>query len=123
MAIQELGVGVVGCGNISGIYLQNAPRFRGLKLRAVADVRSEAAEAQGKAYGVEALAVDALLARDDIDIVINLTVPNAHSAVSLAALSAGKHVFSEKPLAVALDLGRKVVAEADTRKLRVGCAP
>ncbi len=123
MASQEFGVGIVGCGNISGIYLQNAPRFRGLKVRAVADMRPEVAEAQAKAHGVEALPVDGLLARDDINIVVNLTVPNAHSAVSLAALAAGKHVFSEKPLAVALDLGRKVVAEADARKLKVGCAP
>ena len=67
--------------------------------------------------------VDALLARDDIQIVVNLTIPAAHGAVSLSALSAGKHVFSEKPLAVDADLGRKVVAEAEKRKLLVGCAP
>ena len=67
--------------------------------------------------------VDALLARDDIDIVVNLTVPAAHAAVSLAALSAGKHVFSEKPLAIDVELGRKVMAEAEWRGLLVGCAP
>ena len=67
--------------------------------------------------------VDALLARDDIQIVVNLTIPAAHGAVSLAALSAGKHVFSEKPLAVDAELGRKVVAEAESRNLMVGCAP
>ena len=115
--MKEIGVGLIGCGNISTIYLTNIPRAPGLKLRACADMRPEVAEAQGKKFGVEAVPVDALLARDDIDIVVNLTVPAAHSAVSLAALSAGKHVFSEKPLATDVDLGRKVVEEAEARGL------
>ena len=121
--MQDIGVGLIGCGNISGIYLTNIPKAPGLKLRAVADMRPEVAEAQGAKFGVEAMPIDALLARDDIGIVVNLTVPNAHSAVSLAALSAGKHVFSEKPLATDVELGRKVVAEAEARGLLVGCAP
>jgi predicted dehydrogenase len=92
-------------------------------VRACADLRPEVAERQGAKFGVEAVPIDALLSRDDIGIVVNLTVPAAHSAVSLAALSAGKHVFSEKPLAVDLALGRKVVEEAESRGLLVGCAP
>jgi predicted dehydrogenase len=119
----KLGVGVVGCGVISTIYMQNMPLFAGLQLRACADQRLDAAIAQGQKFGIDALAVDALLARDDIDIVVNLTVPNAHFAVSHAALSAGKHVFSEKPLCVGVEDGRRLVAEADARKLRLGCAP
>src|SRR5688500_17609806 len=98
-SVKEVGVGLIGCGNISSIYLTNIPNAPGLKLRAVADMRPEVAEAQGKKFGIEALPVDALLARDDIGIVVNLTIPAAHSAVSLAALAAGKNVFSEKPLA------------------------
>ena len=121
--MQDIGVGLIGCGNISGIYLTNIPMAPGLKVRAVADLRPEVADAQGEKFGVEAMPIDALLARDDIGIVVNLTVPNAHSAVSLAALSAGKHVFSEKPLATDVELGRKVVAEAEARGLLVGCAP
>jgi predicted dehydrogenase len=64
-----------------------------------------------------------LLAHEDIEIVVNLTIPAAHSPVSLAVLSAGKHVFSEKPLATDLGLGRRVVEEAHSRGLLVGCAP
>src|SRR5271168_3565537 len=120
---QKLGVGVVGCGVISTIYMQNMPLFAGLQLRACADQRKEAAAAQGEKFGIDALGVDALLARDDIDIVVNLTVPNAHFAVGHAALTAGKHVFSEKPLCVSVADGRRLVAEADARKLRLGCAP
>jgi predicted dehydrogenase len=120
---KAVGVGLIGCGNISSIYLTNIPHSPALKLKAVADMRPEVAEAQGKKFGVEAVPVDALLARDDIGIVVNLTIPAAHSAVSLAALAAGKNVFSEKPLATDLALGRKIIEEAEARGLMVGCAP
>ena len=121
--MDEIGVGIVGCGNISTIYLTNLPHAPGVKVRACADMKPEVAEAQGKRFGVEAMTVDALLARDDIQFIVNLTVPAAHGSVSLAALTGGKHVFSEKPLAVDVELGRKVIEEAESRKLMIGCAP
>jgi predicted dehydrogenase len=121
--LDEIGVGVIGSGNISSIYLTNLPHAPGVKVRGIADVRAEAAEAQGKRFSVAAMSVDDLLKRDDIQIVVNLTVPAAHATVSIAALSAGKHVFSEKPLAIDVELGRKVMAEAEWRGLLVGCAP
>ena len=121
--MQEFGVGLIGCGNISTIYLQNVPKSPGLSVKAVADLRPETAAAQAQKFGVEAVPIDALLAREDVHIVINLTIPSAHSAVTLAALTAGKHVFSEKPLAVDVDMGRKVVEEAEKRGLMLGCAP
>ncbi len=121
--MNTLNVGVIGCGNISGIYFQNIPSYKGLSLRACADMRPEAAQAQASRYGIEALSVDELLARDDIDLVVNLTIPGAHFGVSLAALSAGKHVFSEKPLAVDFEQGRRLVDEAEARGLLLGCAP
>ena len=95
-----------------------------MKVRACADMKPEVAAAQGKTFGVEAMPVDTLLARDDIDIVVNLTDPRrARRRCRSRRSTAGKHVFSEKPLAIDVDLGRKVVAEADKRKLMVGCAP
>ena len=121
--MNALNVGIIGCGNISGIYLRNAPGFRGLKLKACADMRPEAAQAQAAQHGIEALSVDDLLAREDIDLVVNLTVPAAHFGVSMAALQAGKHVFSEKPLAVDFEQGRKLVDEAEARGKLLGCAP
>jgi predicted dehydrogenase len=123
MTSETTGVGIVGCGNISTTYLENVPLFRGVEIRAIADARPEAALAQAEKFGVEAVGVDDLLARDDTGIVVNLTVPAAHAEVSLAALAAGKHVFSEKPLATNLALGRTIMAEADKRKLLVSCAP
>jgi predicted dehydrogenase len=121
--MNALNVGIVGCGNISGIYLRNIPGFRGLKLRACADMRAEAAQAKAAEFGIEALSVDDMLAREDIDLIVNLTVPDAHFGVSMAALQAGKHVFSEKPLAVDFEQGRKLVDEAEARGKLLGCAP
>jgi predicted dehydrogenase len=121
--MRELGVGVVGCGSISDTYLRNIPLFEGLRLRACSDQHPEVAAEQAARFEIEALDSDALLRRDDIDIVVNLTVPNAHFVVSHAALTAGKHVYSEKPLAVALQDGRRLVAEAEARGLALGCAP
>ena len=121
--VKQLGVGVIGAGVISGIYMRNMPLFPGLKLQACADVRPDAAQAQAAQYGTRAMGVDELLADPGIDLVLNLTVPNAHFAVSHAALTAGKHVFSEKPLCATLEDGRRLVAEADARGLHLGCAP
>ena len=118
-----LGVGIIGCGTISGIYMQNLGRFPRLRLVACADIREETAQAAAAQHGASARTVDALLASPDIDIVVNLTVPAAHYAVSRAALAAGKHVFSEKPLSAGSDDGRALVAEAERRGLRLGCAP
>ncbi|HYZ61788.1 MAG TPA: Gfo/Idh/MocA family oxidoreductase [Acetobacteraceae bacterium] len=122
-ATRKLGVGVIGAGVISGVYMNNIKLFPGLALRGCADMRAEAAQAQAEKYGTRAMTVDELLASPEVDLVVNLTVPNAHFAVSHAALTAGKHVFSEKPLCVTVEEGRRLVAEAEARGLRLGCAP
>lgn len=121
--MREYGVGIIGCGVISTIYMQNMPHFAGIKLRACADLRAETAVAQAAKFGIEALSIDDMLKRQDIDIIVNLTIPAAHFSVSHAALSADKHVFSEKPLAVSVAEGRKLVQEAEERGLLIGSAP
>jgi predicted dehydrogenase len=118
-----LGIGIIGCGNISTTYFKLAPLFRGLEVRACADMNPATAEAQAGAYGVKAQTVEALLASPDVDVVINLTIPDAHFPVSLAALEAGKHVYSEKPLALSTEDGLALKSAADARGLKVGCAP
>src|SRR5215470_6013443 len=118
-----LGVGIIGCGTISGIYMHNMSLFPGLKLIACTDVRDEAARSAAAKYSISARGIDALLASSDIDVVVNLTVPAAHFAVSQAALGAGKHVFSEKPLCTEPEHGRALLGEAEGRRLKLGCAP
>src|SRR3954464_15123965 len=121
--MRKVGIGVIGCGVISKAYLAAAQRFPVLALKALGDMRSEAAEKRGAEFGVPGMRVDQMLKRDDIEIVVNLTVPLAHTDVSLAVLNAGKHVHSEKPLGVNLAEARKVMELAAERNLRVGCAP
>ena len=121
--MRDLGVGIIGCGVISGIYMRNMPLFKGIKLRGCADQRAEAAQRQAAEFGTEAMTVDQMLKHPEIDIVVNLTIPAAHFAVSHAALTAGKHVFAEKPLCVSVEDGRRLIAEADARGLKIGCAP
>ncbi|GAB0117902.1 Gfo/Idh/MocA family protein [Acidisoma sp. 7E03] len=121
--MKRLGIGIVGCGNIATIYMRNAALFPGLALRACADLRPEQAARRAAEHGIRAASVDALLAAPDIDLVINLTVPAAHAAISQAALAAGKHVFTEKPLGVSTAEGRSLLALAETRGLLLGAAP
>ena len=121
--MNKLGVGIIGCGNISAAYLRLAPLFKALEMRAVADINIDAAKARAEEFGVRALDVDGLLADPDIDVIVNLTIPDAHYAVTSAILEAGKHAYSEKPLVLSLDEGEKLRALADARGLRVGSAP
>jgi len=119
----RLGVGIIGCGNISTTYFRLAPLFRGLGVVACADVNPEAARARAEEYGVEAQSVEDLLANPAVDCVINLTIPDAHAPVTRAALEAGKHVYSEKPLCLTVDEGRALATLAEAGGLAVGCAP
>ena len=121
--MRKVGIGIIGCGVISTAYLKAAQRFPVMEIKALADMRSDTAERQGAAFGLPAMRVDQLLKRDDVEIVINLTVPLAHTDVSLAVLNAGKHVHSEKPLGINVAEARKVMDLAAQKNLRVGCAP
>ena len=119
----QLGVGIIGCGNISTTYLKFAPVFKSLSLKAVADIDMKAAQARADEYGVRAHTVDDLLAADDIDVVVNLTIPAVHYAVTKRILESGKHAYSEKPLVLTLQEGEDLRALANAKGLRVGSAP
>lgn len=118
-----LGIGLIGCGNISDIYLTNGAIFRDIDFVACADINPEAARRQARRYGIAERSVDALLASGDVDIVLNLTIPAVHAEISQAAISAGKHAYCEKPLATSLEDGVALMAGAHAKGLRVGCAP
>jgi predicted dehydrogenase len=117
------GVGIIGCGNISAAYLRLAPMFRDIEVRAVADINIDAAKARAAEFGVRAETVDGLLAADDVDIVVNLTIPAAHFEVSARVLEAGKHVYSEKPFVLSLEEGAELKRLAGPKGLRIGSAP
>ena len=123
MTQTKLRIGIVGCGNISMAYLRNALLFGGVEITACADIKADAAARRAAEFGLRAMDVDTLMADPDIDLVLNLTIPAAHFDISMQTLSAGKHVFTEKPLAVTAEAGRRLVTTAISRGLALGSAP
>ncbi|MCY4063431.1 MAG: Gfo/Idh/MocA family oxidoreductase [Chloroflexi bacterium] len=121
--MKTLNVGLIGTGNIAPAYIEGCAPFDVIKMTACADILAERAEAFAAEHGLIACGVDDLLARDDIDIVVNLTIPQAHAEVSLQIMNAGKHAYSEKALAVSREDGAKIVTAAKEAGLRMGCAP
>lgn len=119
-----VGVGVIGAGTISNQYLGNMTAFPDLAVVVVGDLLAERAAEQAATYGVpESGTPDDVLHHPDVQLVVNLTVPQAHATVAASALAAGKHVFSEKPFATSREEGRVLLARADAAGLRVGGAP
>lgn len=118
-------VGIIGCGNISGIYLKNSQEtFEILEVAACADLIPERAQQQAESYGVPcACTVEELLDDPDIEIVINLTTPQAHFTVAMQAIEAGKSVHNEKPLALTREEGQQLLEAAAKQGVRIGGAP
>jgi predicted dehydrogenase len=119
----KLRIGIVGCGSISLAYLRNAPLFRGVEISACADINPDASARRAAEFDIRAMEVGALIADPEVDLVLNLTIPAAHFDISMQALSAGKHVFTEKPLAVKAEAARSLVATAAARGVLLGSAP
>lgn len=116
-------IGIIGCGKISDAYFTGAEKSGSITVRACADLDLGRAKEKAAQYGCEARTVDALLGSPDIELIVNLTIPRAHMEVGLRILEAGKHVYSEKPLAITVEDGRKLLDTAERQGLRVGCAP
>ncbi len=119
-----VGIGIIGAGVISSQYLTNLLKFPDLHVLFVADLDVDRARAQAELYGVPRHgSVGELLANDDLEIVINLTIPAAHAEVSQQIVAAGKHVWSEKPLSLDRESARSLLDAAIARGVRVACAP
>ncbi len=129
MTANRLGIGIIGTGNISSAYLKailgkdGLPGFPVLDVKALADMRPEAAQARASEFGLKAATVDEMLADPEIRLIINLTIPRAHVDVGLRCLAAGKHVYSEKPLGITYAEGKKLLDAANAAGLRIGSAP
>ncbi|MHA6485476.1 Gfo/Idh/MocA family protein [Paenibacillus sp. strain BS8-2] len=121
--MDKIKAGIIGTGNISGIYFENGSKFDALEIAACADLDVDRAIAKGEQYGVKGYSVDDMLADPEIDMIINLTIPQAHAAVNLRALEAGKHAYVEKPFAVTREEAKEVLELAARKGLYVGSAP
>lgn len=112
-------IGIVGCGNISGVYLAN---LHGNGLAGVFDPDKGRARLAAEEHGAEVYgSLEELVA--GVDVVVNLTPPAAHEPVTRAALQAGRHTYSEKPLATSAAGGRSLVELARSKGVALGCAP
>lgn len=123
--MDKIKVGLIGCGMISEIYLKNMSEvFHAFDVVAVADIVQENAQKRATQFNIpKACTPEELLADEEIEMVINLTIPSAHASIALQAIENGKHVFMEKPLAISREDGQKVVQAAKEKGLYVGSAP
>ncbi|WP_417581306.1 Gfo/Idh/MocA family protein [Pelagibacterium sp.] len=117
------GVGILGAGNISAAYLKLAPLFKGIEVRAVADINPDAAKGRADEFNVTAQTPDQLLGNSELDVIVNLTIPDVHYRISKEIVSAGKHAYSEKPLVLSLEEGEDLRKAAKDAGKQIGCAP
>ena len=116
-------IGLIGCGNIAETYFRAQDYFNNINFIACADKLSEAANKCAEEYKIKSFSVEQILNDDDVDIILNLTIPQAHFEVSKLALEAGKHVYSEKPMSIKYDEAKELLEIANKKNLYFGNAP
>tara|TARA_B100000886_G_scaffold340089_1_gene307858 strand:+ start:1627 stop:2760 length:1134 start_codon:yes stop_codon:yes gene_type:complete len=118
-----MNIGLVGCGNISDTYFEAQNIFNNLKIIACADIIQELADNKANKFKIKSYSVDSLLKNEDVELVLNLTIPSSHKEIILKSLEHGKHCYSEKPLAMNFKDGLEIRELSKKNKLFVGCAP
>ena len=119
-----VNIGILGCGNVSDRYFDGLARHEFLTVVACADLDRDRAEEKAARQGIARVrAPDELMADPEVELLVNLTPPQVHAAASMDAVSSGKHVWSEKPLAASLADAGELLRAADAAGVRLGCAP
>ena len=116
-------VGLIGCGNIAETYLRSQEYFNNIEFISCADIYEEASKKCAKENNINAQTVDELLSNPDVDVVLNLTIPQAHYEVTKKTLLANKHLYSEKPISISFNQGKELVEIAKSKNLYLGNAP
>ena len=117
-------IGLIGTGRISDIYIQNCSKFDELEIVSCGSLDAEESKKKAKVYGIPTVQSPVeILADPNVDCILNLTIPASHAAVTLQALEAGKHVYSEKPIATDILDCRRILNLARSKNLKVGNAP
>ena len=116
-------VGLIGCGHIAETYFRAEKYFNNIKIIKCADINLKAAKKCSNEYGIKFLSVNEILKDQEVEIILNLTIPKAHYEISKKALLNGKHVYSEKPLAINLKDGKELLKISRRKKLYLGNAP
>ena len=118
-----MNIGIIGCGNISDTYFESQKIFNNLNIIACADIVHDLAHQKANQYNIKLQSVDDLFKNEDIDLILNLTIPSAHKEIIIRSLESKKHCFSEKPLAINFKEGLEIERISKKNKLLVGCAP
>jgi len=119
----RIGIGIIGCGNISSAYLRLAPLFNNIKIVSCADINAEYSKSKADEFGILSEDVLSLLNSKEVEIVLNLTVPDSHFSVSKSILNSGKHLYSEKPFTLSLAQAIELNELAKKNNLVVAGAP
>ncbi len=118
-----MNIGVIGCGNISDTYFESQKIFNNLNIIACADLIKDLADQKASQYNIKSQSVDELLKNEDVDLILNLTIPSAHKEIIIRSLESGKNCYSEKPLAINFSEGLEIQKISQNNNLFVGCAP
>lgn len=123
--MKQYNIGLIGCGFISDIYLKNlTTRYDNTNMYALCDLTRSRAEDAAKKYNIpHVMDMEELIACDEIDAILILTLPASHYDISKKCLLAGKHAYVEKPLAFTKEEGKELAALAESKGLLLGCAP
>jgi len=123
--MEKTKIGIVGCGNISSIYLENLTKsFTNTQVYAVADLVKERADEAANKYNVQnVFTFEEMLGCEEISIIVNLSTPKGHFDICKKSLEAGKHVYVEKPLSLEFEQGQQLLKIANENNLLIGCAP
>lgn len=116
-------IGLIGCGNIAETYFRAQDYFNNIKFIACADKFPEVSKKCADQYNIKSLTVDEIIHDTNVDVILNLTIPQAHFEISKLALDAGKHVYSEKPMSIKYDEANELVNLAKDNNLYIGNAP
>ena len=116
-------VGLIGCGHIAETYFRAHKYFNNFKIIKCADINNHASKKCAKIYGIKALSVNDLLKDNEVEIILNLTIPKAHYIVAKKSLLNNKHIYSEKPMAINTKDGLELLKLAKRKKLYIGNAP
>lgn len=124
MKVEKINAAIIGCGVISDIYMESlSKRFKIINLVSCSDLDSQKSIDQAKKYGIKACSTEFIFRDPTIEMVINLTNPSAHYSITKRAMENGKHVFSEKMIAVELKEGEELLEIARKNNVRLGVAP
>jgi len=121
---KKVKTAIIGCGMISKVYLENCcKRFNVLDVVGCSDIKPERSAARAAEFGIKQMTNEEIFNDPEIELVINITYQMSHYTVSKQALLAGKHVYSEKMIAVTFGQGKELVELAKSKGLYIGCAP